>query len=82
MLKYGQDNFSVLIIEYTGVENLVTRETHFITTVLPCYNVLKQGFSSLGYRQTEATKKTVWISSKESTFIQNKSLSFHSYNRW
>lgn len=57
LLKYGQDNFSVLIIEYTGVENLVTRETHFITTVLPHYNVLKQGYSSLGYRHTEATKK-------------------------
>lgn len=57
LLKYGQENFSVLILEYTGVANLVTRETHFITTVLPYYNVLKQGYSSLGYRHTEATKK-------------------------
>ena len=38
-------------------ENLSIRETHYITQYLPYYNVLKQGYSSLGYKHTEETKK-------------------------
>jgi hypothetical protein len=33
------------------------RETSWITQLLPYYNVLKQGYSSLGYKHTEATKE-------------------------
>nr|YP_010835447.1 hypothetical protein QLP32_mgp14 [Perenniporia fraxinea]WFS78680.1 hypothetical protein [Perenniporia fraxinea] len=57
LLKYGQDNFSVLIIEYVDVKNLAFRETHYIIHLLPYYNVLKQGYSSLGYKHTEETKQ-------------------------
>lgn len=57
LLKYGQNNFAVLIVEYVDVKELTIRETHFITTRLPYYNVLKQGYSSLGYKHTEATKQ-------------------------
>ena len=57
LLKYGQDNFAVLIVEYVDVEILAIRETHYITQLLPYYNVLKQGYSSLGYKHTEETKK-------------------------
>jgi group I intron endonuclease len=57
LLKYGQDNFAVLIVEYINVENLTVRETHYITQLLPYYNVLKQGYSSIGYKHTEATKQ-------------------------
>ena len=30
---------------------------NFISKYLPYYNVLKQGYSSLGYKHTEATKQ-------------------------
>nr|QEN73924.1 hypothetical protein [Lentinula edodes]WGO76468.1 GIY-YIG endonuclease [Lentinula edodes] len=57
LLKYGQENFSVLIVEYVNIENLSVRETYYITHLLPYYNVLKQGYSSIGYKHTEATKQ-------------------------
>nr|YP_010218719.1 hypothetical protein LK370_mgp104 [Morchella brunnea]UBU98556.1 hypothetical protein [Morchella brunnea] len=57
LLKYGQDNFAVLIVEYVDVKKLTTRETYYITQLLPYYNVLKQGYSSIGYKYTEATKQ-------------------------
>jgi group I intron endonuclease len=57
LLKYGQNNFAVLIVEYTDVKELTIRETYFITHLLPYYNVLKQGYSSIGYKHTEATKQ-------------------------
>lgn len=57
LLKYGQSNFSLLILEYAKAEVLTIRETFYIMTFLPYYNVLKQGYSSLGYKHTEETKK-------------------------
>ncbi|CAZ83565.1 unnamed protein product [Tuber melanosporum] len=57
LLKYGQDNFAVLIIEYVDVKELTIRETYFLRKLLPYYNVLKQGYSSIGYKHTEATKQ-------------------------
>src|SRR5690606_11736067 len=58
LLKYGQSNFSLLILEHqVEVKSLIIRETYFITTVAPYYNILKQGYSSLGYKHTEETKE-------------------------
>ena len=60
LLKYGQKNFAVLIVEYVSRERLQilsVRETYYITHLLPDYNILKQGYSSLGYKHTEETKK-------------------------
>lgn len=57
LLKYDPSNFSLLILEYVQLENLTARETFYITNILPHYNVLKQGYSSLGYKHTEETKK-------------------------
>lgn len=57
LLKYGQDNFAVLIVEYTDIKILTVRETYYISKFLPYYNVLNTGYSSLGYKHTEATKQ-------------------------
>jgi group I intron endonuclease len=57
LLKYDQSNFALLIMEYVEPENIMIRETFFITHLIPYYNVLKQGYSSLGYKHTEETKK-------------------------
>jgi group I intron endonuclease len=57
LLKYRQDQFAALIVEYVDVKNLTVRETYYITHLLPYYNILKQGYSSIGYKHTEATKQ-------------------------
>jgi group I intron endonuclease len=57
LLKYNQSNFSLLILEYVELESLTIRETYYITFLMPYYNVLKQGYSFLGYKHTEETKK-------------------------
>jgi group I intron endonuclease len=56
LLKYGKENFAVLIVEHVSSKQLTIRETFYIMELLPYYNVLKQGYSSLGYKHTEATK--------------------------
>ena len=45
------------MVEYVDVKILAIRETHFITKLLSYYNVLKQGYSSVGFKHTEATKQ-------------------------
>ena len=57
LLKYGQNNFAVLIVEYVELNKLAIRETHFISKLLPYYNVLKQAYSSVGYKHTEDIKQ-------------------------
>lgn len=57
LLKYDQSSFSLWIVEYVAAEYLTERETFFIINVIPHYNVLKQGYSSLGYKHTEEIKK-------------------------
>jgi hypothetical protein len=40
ILKYGIDKFSLFILEFCDRENLLSRETHFISTLNPAYNIL------------------------------------------
>jgi group I intron endonuclease len=54
--KYMQEHFAVLIVECVNIENLTKVETYYIASLLPYYNVLKQGKSSLGYKHTEDNK--------------------------
>ena len=56
LLKYDKHNFSLWILEYLDIKYLTQRETFYITSILPYYNVLKQGYSSLGHIHTEETK--------------------------
>lgn len=56
LLKYEQWNFTLLILEFVEPESLAIRETFYITSLTPYYNVLKQGYSSLGYKHTEEIK--------------------------
>jgi len=67
LLKYGQSNFTLLILEYVESESLTIRETFYITSLIPYYNVLKQGYSSLGYKHTEETKELLYQLSKNRT---------------
>jgi group I intron endonuclease len=57
LMKYNHNNFSLMILEEVEAQHLTVRETYFITLVIPYYNVLKQGYSSLGYKHTKETKE-------------------------
>lgn len=57
LLKYNQENFTFLILEYVEPKYLTVRETYYMTYIMPHYNVLKQGYSFLGYKHTEETKQ-------------------------
>ena len=57
LLKYDQSNFTLIILEYVEYPSLTIRETFYITHVIPYYNVLKQGYFSLGYKHTEEAKR-------------------------
>lgn len=56
LLKYDQSNFSLWILEYSDYTILNIRETYNIVLLIPYYNVLKVGYSNLGYKHTEDTK--------------------------
>jgi len=70
LLKYDHSNFSLLIIEYVEPGFLIARETFYIADIVPYYNVLKQGYSSLGYKHTEETKKLLSELAKNRTHTQ------------
>ena len=55
--KYGVSNFSWEILEFTEISNTRTKETWYIQNLLPEYNILKSGGSSLGYSHTTESKK-------------------------
>jgi len=69
LLKYDQSNFSLLILEYVNPTYLTSRETYYITALMPYYNVLKQGYSSLGYKHTEETKELLSELAKNRTIL-------------
>src|SRR5207237_5035666 len=57
LLKYGQNNFAVLIIDYVNFDKLAIREIHFIFKLLLYYNVLKDVYTFVGYNHTESKKE-------------------------
>jgi len=66
LIKHGCYNFSLEILEYCSVENLIQREQYFIDTLNPDYNICKIAGSMLGFRDTEESKaKTIYKSIRE-----------------
>jgi hypothetical protein len=50
ILKYGMENFCLVILEFCNKEELLSRETHFITTSNSAYNILKEAGNLYGYK--------------------------------
>lgn len=67
LFKYGQNNFAILIVEYTETEAVNKRETHWIKNLSPYYNVLQEGYSSVGYKHSEVTKELLSLLAKNRT---------------
>lgn len=55
IIKYGQENFSLQILEYT--KDLAVRETFYLMNLTPDYNVRKEGYSYIGRNCTDETRK-------------------------
>lgn len=57
LLKYGYSNFSLEILEYCEVSDLITKEQFYLDSLQPEYNILKIAGSSLGYQHSEEFKQ-------------------------
>jgi group I intron endonuclease len=56
LVKYGYNNFIIIILEYTTVDIVILTEQKYIDIYKPQYNVLKIARSSAGYKLSEKTK--------------------------
>jgi len=64
LLKYEHNNFALIIIEYLPINDLLVRETYWINSLTPYYNILKFGYSSKGFKHKETTKIMLKIKSR------------------
>jgi hypothetical protein len=55
LLKYKWNNFTLEILEYCPIKDVIAREQFYLDTLKPQYNILKVAGSSLGYTHTEAS---------------------------
>ena len=80
--KYGVQHFSWEILEFTKISSTRERETYYIQTLLPDYNILQQADSSIGYEHTKETllkMKTGYSERRRlriGNFNKNKQLDF------
>jgi hypothetical protein len=62
LLKYGYSNFSLTILEYCNVEDLIDREKYNISLLNPEYNVCKEPGkpnNTLGFKHLSETKTRI-----------------------
>lgn len=52
LLKYNHSSFSLMVLEYCEVSNLLHREQYWIDTLNPNYNVLRYAYNFFGYKPT------------------------------
>lgn len=68
LLKFGYSNFSLEIIEYCDIKDLVKRENYYISLLKPVpspwrradadeYNLLKVAYSRQGFSHSEEARK-------------------------
>ena len=57
LLKNGYSNFSLEILEYCSLQNILEREQYYIDNLEPEYNILKLVNSSLGFKHSDETKE-------------------------
>lgn len=59
IIKYGVENFDIIIISYVDIEVLRATEQAHITTYSPRYNIIARVDSSIGYTHSEESKKKI-----------------------
>lgn len=75
LTKYGYANFSVTILEYCDISDLLTREQYYFDKLNPKYNILKIAGSSLNHKLSEETKAKISKSLK-GIYVKEKSALF------
>jgi group I intron endonuclease len=75
LIKYGYLNFSVTILEYCKITDLLSREQYYFDKLNPKYNILKVAGSSLNHRHSEETKAKISKSLK-GIYVKEKSALF------
>jgi Fic family protein len=72
LAKYGYSQFSVEIIEYCDVPDLLKREQYYLDLIKPDYNILKIAGSLVGFKHTEKTKNKLATILKGNLNSQNQ----------
>jgi group I intron endonuclease len=57
LLKHGYSNFTLEILKYCSPEKCIKWEQLFLDLLNPEYNILKNAYSSLGYKHAESRAK-------------------------
>lgn len=76
ILKHGLCNFSLSILEYCDLSQCTDRESFYISSLNPEYNILSRGGSSLGYKHTKETREKMSASQKLVDRLGNNNPSF------
>ena len=56
LLKSGYSDFSITILEYCEISDLIKREQYYIDLLKPEYNILKIAGSLLGFKHSEESR--------------------------
>jgi len=57
IIKYKHQNFSLFILEYCNLEDLITREQFYLDNLTPPYNILTVAGNSTGFKHSGETKE-------------------------
>jgi len=55
LVKFGYSNFSLEILEYSNIKDVIEREQDYLNILKPEYNILQNAGSSLGFKHSEKT---------------------------
>jgi group I intron endonuclease len=55
LLKYGDSNFQLEILEYCDPDEAIIREQYYLDLLKPEYNILRKAGSLLGFRHSDET---------------------------
>jgi group I intron endonuclease len=73
LIKYKYENFSLEILEYCEVKDLMKREKHFIDLIIPCYNIsLDPSAPMSGIKHSDETRKKMSDSENSGHFKPGK----------
>jgi len=75
LIKYGYSNFSLTILEYCNISDLLIREQYYFYKLKPQNNILKIAGSSLGFIHSDETKAKISKSLK-GIYLGDKSALF------
>lgn len=56
IVKYGFNNFTIIILSYTDDNNLINLKQEYIDKHSPKYNTLKYEYSSKGHKHSKKVK--------------------------